>query len=489
MEQLGRDPLHAYATRSIGDLRGAVSDVFKYEEPVSTPADPKPAIMAEQLGIGGDQMATPAPEIAPKVPPAPVVPARAQAAPVGRMRAIESRANQKFNRYAAKERKLSDRLEETQDALGGLYEQKAHERASIVDQQMREQKAMNAKQQESQAEYQDRLAGARKDVEDKIRVANSMGVDSQRWLNQGNNRTVAALASALSTFGAGISGGRATAVDLIDRFIERDIEEQRGNVQRANRAVDYARGRVAETRDEQDDTVRNNELARASLERKYATLFTNLAEEYGDSERGVLAQQSAAELAQRSNDRLLGLAERQASLGLQVAGAENQAANQAASIKAQLEEAYAKQSTESRKLSLPGVDGTAVNPDAHKKAYDTKNISDRILVKAAELRRLVKAKGSETWDRSSIAKAQSLATSIQLAHGVANELGALSEGDLDMIKRLQSTDPLSEFRLNETEVAKIDTMMKDVFRDADIRLKNAGFGGYSNNYWPPRDDE
>lgn len=166
-----------------------------------------------------------------------------------------------------------------------LIAEAAEEAAKAGDAQLRANEYQRVLQQEADAEAakQSALAARQKEVDGAVSEFTAMKIEPNRmWQNMSTgNSLLAGLSMALGAIGAGASGRENTALSVMDKAIDRDIDAQKANMEKAGQNVNMRRTLYQDLRQKFADDA----IARAAMKE---ITFAKLAEEA--AVRGANAQ-------------------------------------------------------------------------------------------------------------------------------------------------------------------------------------------------------
>jgi hypothetical protein len=166
---------------------------------------------------------------------------------------------------------------------------------------------LRARQAEAEQARQARMERRTRDLDDLARSVRTREIDSSRLFGRRNTsaRIAAGIGMALAGLGDAIrggSGGVESVLAIIDRAIDRDIDEQRANLANASRGVEQQRGILADLRRSFGDERGAEAAARSAmiqstmrqLEALRTQVQSNVQRERIDQMLGQLQQQDAA---------------------------------------------------------------------------------------------------------------------------------------------------------------------------------------------------
>lgn len=106
----------------------------------------------------------------------------------------------------------------------------------------------NRQEEQKRQDVQIEADKRQRELDATINEFSNSKVDSNRlWANSSTgNKILAGVSLALGALGAGFNGGKNNSVDIIERAIDRDIEEQKANIANKGQAAQQARGAYAE---------------------------------------------------------------------------------------------------------------------------------------------------------------------------------------------------------------------------------------------------
>ena len=339
-----------------------------------------------------------------------------------------------------------------------------------------------AEEQQTQAKFATTIAEHQAEVEkqateiknnfmaQEAKVA-TMKVDPNRYYaNKSTGEKIgAAIAIAMNAFGNGLThtSGNA-AMDIINDAVNKDIQQQVDERESAKGHATNLRGMwhdvVAQGNDKTQSILLAKNMALEAAKTK-TMQYIAAAQDPVSKANGekVIADLSATQAANTRQAVDANNADQTRNLQLQI-----QAEGQSLDYGAKMAAAAGKAK---EGLTIPGLQGAAKTPDAYMKATEIEKNYQRLIPKIHELRELRDKVGTELWTSADAAKAQSLATTIQLALGVANNLGAISGGDFDMIKKIQPSDPTMYGQV----AARLDSLEAQLQKDTHTSLRTYGF--------------
>jgi hypothetical protein len=166
---------------------------------------------------------------------------------------------------------------------------------------------LRARQAEAEQARQARMERRTRELDDLARSVRTREIDSSRLFGRRNTsaRIAAGIGMALAGLGDAIrggSGGVESVLAIIDRAIDRDIDEQRANLANASRGVEQQRGILADLRRSFGDERGAEAAARSAmiqstmrqLEALRTQVQSNVQRERIDQMLGQLQQQDAA---------------------------------------------------------------------------------------------------------------------------------------------------------------------------------------------------
>lgn len=206
--------------------------------------------------------------------------------------------------YRTFDPKLMDKVNKAQDAeldaSKKVYELQAAQAEVARDEQIaysqelkRTQEAEAARQKLEQQEIDARQAS----LDGMVDEYNGMQIDNQRfWGNlDTGNRILAGVSIAIGALGQALSYGKSNAaLDMIDKSIDRDIDEQKANMDKKGRQVQQARGIYQEFRAKVGDDRTARSLAREAAWKAVKSDFDIKAQTLKSDEAKALAAQGGA---------------------------------------------------------------------------------------------------------------------------------------------------------------------------------------------------
>lgn len=327
--------------------------------------------------------------------------------------------------------------QEIEVAAAPIRQQRANMEAEQREQS--EEKIQQARIQESK---QSRL----EEIDTKINAINQMKVDPNRyWNNQSTGqKIVAALAMALGAYNQSLTGQNNVAMDIINKQIETDVQEQRDQRKLAVDEVNALRAdywkQVGQKMDEMQ--FRSGERVRnAQVQNIHSQI----------QERGLSARQNAEQLA-----------------------ADRAALNMAGRGGDIPPEVLSRLDKEDRKRYVPGY-GLAKDAKSAELAGKALESADAIMDAVKSIENLHAEFGTrEVLDRGAVASESSARRNMQLQLKELFNLGVLNGPDLDLLNEFTGDDFFSVTTTDASKRAKLQGVRNYVKSKVSSNLKRAG---------------
>lgn len=133
------------------------------------------------------------------------------------------------------------------------------------------QEEMAREQQQLALQQQARLQARMADLDRTLEDVRAMRVDPNQFFGGAGGRIVAALSVALGQLGSALSGGPNTALEIINRGIERSMQAQMANMDHARASANMQGNALSQFRQLLGDEAAAQQATRAALLQAYAT--------------------------------------------------------------------------------------------------------------------------------------------------------------------------------------------------------------------------
>lgn len=359
-------------------------------------------------------------------------------------------------------------------------------RGQILNQQLATQQKYDADVSAIQAQKQQVVNDGRAKIDQMKSDIRGASVDPNNWYKNRDGSTDygrkvgAALAVAFGQLGASMTGGRNTALDIINSAMDKDIQAQADAIAGARHDIDTEESSLAQRRADFGDMETAKLAEKSRMLEHFATQVEQVTASTSNERANANAQQTLAAVRQQQagiEDQIIqrNLAGAQQSIAARTS---IQASRESNAIQREhLEVARLAAGAKSGQGQIPGLVGRPVDQQAITKAAEVKASADNMRSLVDEARKLYAEHGHESWGKVK-ERYDAIHTQLQLSAKELNKLGAISGTDASMMDKIVG-NPNTWLKTNSD--ARLDSILDIINKGAKSSLSAYGYQEATDN--------
>jgi hypothetical protein len=373
----------------------------------------------------------------------------------------------------ASQKELEGRMRAEEIGVQKAAEENAYAKEMIAQQEADNKAAMERKAR-FDAQMQEKQAALNADIES----VRGEKIDSDtRSLGQ---KIGGAIAMALGAYAQAWTGGENTALKLVQKQIDDNIETQRANLANKRSSIEDKRRAITEERGQFENAEESGaRMAAKGYELAKAKIDTLLASKYLDDESRAKLTEMRGQFETAQAEKLNGVMQQHAATTNAMLAQEDAAKSRQFGAQLSIAEAQAKAAKDGKEdvVEIPGGGGWVGKPltktafdDAIKKAGDAEGILGQI----EGIEEIVGSVGREAFPTSAAIEAKARMATLKLDFGknILN-LGVLSDSDKEDLNEILASDP-TQMRQGQVQ-AQMRALKSLIKKSTASYMKARGF--------------